>query len=78
MQGNDFVQSVMYRHGITCASCHDVHGTDNPAQLRKPADIIRAAVRVVGAWPVTCPRSRPRVYPAHSSALTPSVSSRRQ
>jgi len=38
MQGNDFVQSVMYRHGITCASCHDVHGTDNPAQLRKPAD----------------------------------------
>jgi predicted CXXCH cytochrome family protein len=38
MQGNDFVQSVMYRHGITCASCHDVHGTDNYAQLRKPAD----------------------------------------
>lgn len=37
MQGNDFVQSVMYRHGITCASCHDVHGTDNYAQLRKPA-----------------------------------------
>jgi predicted CXXCH cytochrome family protein len=38
MQGNDFVQSVMYRRGITCASCHDVHGTDNYAQLRKPAD----------------------------------------
>ena len=38
MQGNDFVQSVMYRHGVTCASCHDVHGTDNYAQLRKPAD----------------------------------------
>ena len=37
MQGNDFVQSVMYRHGVTCASCHDVHGTDNYAQLRKPA-----------------------------------------
>lgn len=35
MQGNDFVQSVMYRHGITCADCHDVHGTDNPAQLRR-------------------------------------------
>jgi predicted CXXCH cytochrome family protein len=35
MQGNDFVQSVMYRHGITCADCHDVHGTDNPAQLRE-------------------------------------------
>lgn len=40
MQGNDFVQSVMYRHGVTCASCHDVHGTDNYAQLRKPADKI--------------------------------------
>lgn len=37
MQGNDFVQSVMYRHGVTCASCHDVHGTENYAQLRKPA-----------------------------------------
>ncbi len=40
MQGNDFVQSVMYRHGVTCFSCHDVHGTDNYAQLRKPADKI--------------------------------------
>jgi predicted CXXCH cytochrome family protein len=38
MQGNDFVQSIMYRHGVTCASCHDVHGTENYAQLRKPAD----------------------------------------
>lgn len=37
MQGNDFVQSVMYRRGITCFSCHDVHGTTNYAQLRKPA-----------------------------------------
>jgi predicted CXXCH cytochrome family protein len=37
MQGNDFVQSVMYRHGITCSTCHDVHGTANYAQLRKPA-----------------------------------------
>ena len=40
MQGNDFVQSTMYRKGVTCASCHDVHGTDNYAQLRKPADKI--------------------------------------
>lgn len=38
MQGNDFVQSVMYRRGITCADCHDVHGTDNPSQLRLPPD----------------------------------------
>jgi predicted CXXCH cytochrome family protein len=37
MQGNDFVQSVMYRRGITCFDCHDVHGTKNYAQLRKPA-----------------------------------------
>jgi len=26
MQGNDFVQSVMYRRGVTCFSCHDAHG----------------------------------------------------
>jgi predicted CXXCH cytochrome family protein len=38
MQGNDFVQSVMYRRGITCFSCHDVHGTGNNAQLREPVD----------------------------------------
>ena len=37
MQGNDFVQSVMYRRGVTCFDCHDVHGTGNYAQLRKPA-----------------------------------------
>jgi predicted CXXCH cytochrome family protein len=38
MQGNDFVQSVMYRRGVTCFSCHDVHGTPNNAQLRKPVN----------------------------------------
>jgi predicted CXXCH cytochrome family protein len=36
MQGNDFVQSVMYRRGVTCFSCHDVHGTANNADLIKP------------------------------------------
>jgi predicted CXXCH cytochrome family protein len=40
MQGNDFVQSVMYERGVTCASCHDVHGTENYAQLRKPVDTL--------------------------------------
>ena len=38
MQGNDFVQSVMYTRGVTCFSCHDVHGTDNNADLLKPAN----------------------------------------
>jgi predicted CXXCH cytochrome family protein len=37
MQGNDFVQSVMYRRGVTCFSCHDVHGTSNNADTVKPA-----------------------------------------
>jgi predicted CXXCH cytochrome family protein len=36
MQGNDFVQSLMYTRGVTCFSCHDVHGTENAAQLREP------------------------------------------
>jgi len=37
MQGNDFVESVMYRRGVTCFSCHDVHGTSNNADTIKPA-----------------------------------------
>ena len=36
MQGNDFVQSVMYRRGVMCSSCHDVHGTGNNADLIQP------------------------------------------
>ena len=43
MQGNDFVQSVMYTHGVKCSSCHDVHGTENNALLIKPASISSAA-----------------------------------
>ena len=37
MQGNDYVQSLMYRRGVTCFTCHDVHGTENDAYLIKPA-----------------------------------------
>ena len=40
MQGNDFVMSVMYTHGITCFSCHDVHGTANNADLLKPSNVM--------------------------------------
>jgi predicted CXXCH cytochrome family protein len=36
MQGNDFVQSLMYTRGVTCANCHDPHGSDNEAMLIKP------------------------------------------
>jgi len=40
MQGNDFVQSVMYEWGVKCSSCHDVHGTENDALLIKPANVM--------------------------------------
>ena len=40
MQGNDFVQSLMYTRGVTCFSCHDVHGTENDAVLWKPAKVL--------------------------------------
>jgi predicted CXXCH cytochrome family protein len=38
MQGNDFVQSLMYTRGINCFTCHDVHGTANNADLIRPAN----------------------------------------
>src|SRR5579872_43385 len=40
MQGNDFTTSQMYTHGVTCFSCHDVHGTENNADLLKPANVL--------------------------------------
>ena len=40
MQGNDFVESAMYTHGVACFSCHDVHGTENNADLLKPANVL--------------------------------------
>ncbi|HZC17219.1 MAG TPA: c-type cytochrome, partial [Caulobacteraceae bacterium] len=40
MQGNDFVQSLMYTRGVTCFSCHDPHGTPNQAILREPVNEI--------------------------------------
>jgi len=33
MQGNDFVQSVMYHRGLRCFDCHQVHNNQNPSNL---------------------------------------------
>ncbi len=62
MQGNDFVQSVMYRHGVTCASCHDVHGTTNPGQLRLPGNAMCQTCHQPGG--VNGPRAA--TFEAHS------------
>jgi predicted CXXCH cytochrome family protein len=43
MQGNDFVQSLMYTRGVTCFSCHDVHGTSNEALLRASVNDVCSA-----------------------------------
>jgi len=49
MQGNDFVQSLMYNRGVTCFSCHDPHGTQNDHMLRKPVNEICASCHSVGS-----------------------------
>ena len=40
MQGNDYVTSAMYTHGVTCFTCHDSHGTAHDSLLRKPANVL--------------------------------------
>jgi predicted CXXCH cytochrome family protein len=55
MQGNDFVQSAMYTHGVTCFSCHDVHGTANNADLLKPANVM--CLQCHGAGSANGPRA---------------------
>jgi predicted CXXCH cytochrome family protein len=40
MQGNDFVNSLMYARGVTCFGCHDPHGSDNVAMVRKPGNAL--------------------------------------
>ena len=49
MQGNDFVQSLMYTRGVTCFSCHDPHGTDNDHMLRKPVNEICSSCHSAGS-----------------------------
>ena len=38
MQGNDFVTSLMHNRGVTCFTCHDVHGTDYSADTVRPGN----------------------------------------
>jgi predicted CXXCH cytochrome family protein len=68
MQGNDFVQSLMYNRGVTCFSCHDPHGTKNDAMLRKPADQICATCHSPGSQngPHTATLEEHTHHPANS------------
>ena len=65
MQGNDFVTSQMYTHGVSCFSCHDVHGTDNNADLVKPA--MFCAWSATARTPPTVPRSHHRGAQHHKA-----------
>jgi predicted CXXCH cytochrome family protein len=40
MQGNDFVDSLMYARGVTCFSCHDPHGGENAGMVRKTGNAL--------------------------------------
>ncbi len=40
MQGNDYITSQMYTHGVACHTCHDSHGTQHDGLLRKPAQAL--------------------------------------
>ena len=36
MRGDDFVQNLTCNRSVAYFSCHNVHGTENEAQLRTP------------------------------------------
>jgi predicted CXXCH cytochrome family protein len=40
MQGNDYVQSLMYLKGVRCYACHDAHGTEYEADLWQPGNAV--------------------------------------
>ncbi len=40
MQGNDFVQSVMYHREIRCFDCHEVHSNENRSNLARPGNAL--------------------------------------
>jgi predicted CXXCH cytochrome family protein len=40
MQGNDYVTSLMYTHGVACHTCHDPHGSPFEGMLRKAPDVL--------------------------------------
>jgi predicted CXXCH cytochrome family protein len=49
MQGNDSVVCEKYAHGVTCFTCHDAHGSENPSMLRKPAATLCLACHSPGS-----------------------------
>ena len=71
MQGNDFVQSVMYRRGVTCFSCHDVHGTANNAQLRAPISQNQLCLTCHGPGSPNGPRTATLEEHTHHAQGTP-------
>jgi predicted CXXCH cytochrome family protein len=40
MQGNDFVQSVMYHRQLRCFDCHEVHSAKNTSNLIQPGNAL--------------------------------------
>lgn len=69
MQGNDFVTSLMYTHGVACFTCHDSHGTANNALLRKPASELCLDCHGPGA--PTGPRESTIAEHTHHNAGSP-------
>src|SRR5581483_4821109 len=69
MQGNDYVTSHMYLHGVTCFTCHDAHGTSNESLLRKPANSLCLDCHAANA--ASGPRAATLEQHTHHKAGTP-------
>lgn len=70
VQGNAFVQSVMFDHGIQCTNCHDMHNSTHTAMTIKAADTNALCLTCHGSGKDHGPKEDSVTAHTHHAALS--------